>query len=190
MTAACVGMAAIGASSGIAADSGHSSALAGSITLYSGQHEQTVSKLVADFEKRGGAHVSVRSADEATLANQIMQEGSRSPADVFFAENPPALQVLSEHGMLAPVAAKTLAAVPRARSAPSGTWVAVSARAAVLDYNTQKLAKADLPKSLLELATAKWKGRFAIAPALRAFTTCTSPVPDASDATSCAAASL
>src|SRR6476661_6299062 len=106
VTAACVGTAAIGASSGIAADSG-------SITLYSGQHEQTVSKLVADFEQRGGAHVSVRSADEATLANQILQEGSRSPADVFFAENPPALQVLSERGLLAPVRAATLSAVAR-----------------------------------------------------------------------------
>ena len=164
VTAACVGMAAIGASSGIAADSGRSSARAGSITLYSGQHEQTVSQLVADFEKRGGAHVSVRSADEATLANQIMQEGSKSPADVFFAENPPALQVLSERGLLARVRAATLGAVARGRSAPSGTWVAVSARAAVLDYNTDKLAKADLPKSLLDLASAKWKGKFAIAP--------------------------
>ena len=97
---------------------------------------------MADFTKRTGIKVKVRSADEATLANQIIQEGSKSPADVFFAENPPALQVLSEKGLLAPVPAATLAAVPRARSAPSGDWVAISARAAVLDYNTDKLTKA------------------------------------------------
>jgi iron(III) transport system substrate-binding protein len=149
------------AATGLAADT---AARAGTITLYSGQHEQTVSKLVADFTKRTGIKVKVRSADEATLANQIIQEGSKSPADVFFAENPPALQVLSEKGLLAPVAPATLAAVPRARSAPSGDWVAISARAAVLDYNTEKLTKADLPKSLMELASPSWKGRFAIAP--------------------------
>ena len=93
-----------------------------------------------------------------------MQEGSKSPADVFFAENPPALQVLDEKSLLAKAPAPTLDAVPRARSAPSGNWVAVSARAAVLDYNTGKLSKSALPKSLMELALPKWKGRFAIAP--------------------------
>ncbi len=157
----CAFMMAGAASTGLAAGI---AARAGTITLYSGQHEQTVSKLVGDFTKRTGIKVKVRSADEATLANQIIQEGSKSPADVFFAENPPALQVLSEKGLLAPVAPATLAAVPRARSAPSGDWVAISARAAVLDYNTDKLTKADLPKSLMDLASPTWKGRFAIAP--------------------------
>ena len=157
----CAFMVAGAAATGLAAGT---AARAGTITLYSGQHEQTVSKLVADFTKRTGIKVKVRSADEATLANQIIQEGSKSPADVFFAENPPALQVLSEKGLLAPVAPATLAAVPRARSAPSGDWVAISARAAVLDYNTDKLTKADLPKSLMDLASPTWKGRFAIAP--------------------------
>jgi len=161
IAAACAALAAVGASSGVAADSG---ARAGSITLYSGQHEQTVSKLVADFTKHTGIKVAVRSADEATLANQIMQEGSKSPADVFFAENPPALQVLDEKSLLAAVPAATLGAIPRARSAPSGNWVAISARSAVLDYNTDKLKQADLPRSLMDLASPKWKGRFAIAP--------------------------
>ena len=160
----CAFMVAASAATGFAADAGRAAARAGTITLYSGQHEQTVSQLVADFTKRTGIKVKVRSADEATLANQIMQEGSKSPADVFFAENPPALQVLSEKSLLAPVPAATLAAVPRARSAPSGDWVAISARAAVLDYNTGKLKKADLPKSLMDLASPDWKGRFAIAP--------------------------
>src|SRR4249919_3844278 len=79
----CALVAAVAASASLAADAGRTGARAGSITLYSGQHEQTVSQLVADFQKRTGIHVAVRSADEATLANQIIQEGSRSPADVF-----------------------------------------------------------------------------------------------------------
>jgi iron(III) transport system substrate-binding protein len=156
--------AAAGTPTGLAAEAWQSSARAGSITLYSGQHEQTVSKLVADFEKRTGVHVSVRSADEATLANQIMQEGSRSPADVFLAENPPALQILTEHNLLARVPAATLRAVPRAQSSPAGAWVAVSARAAVLIYNRHAVRAADLPGSLLDLASPKWKGKLAIAP--------------------------
>jgi iron(III) transport system substrate-binding protein len=137
---------------------------AGSITLYSGQHEQTVGKLVTDFEKRTGIDVKVRSADEATLANQIIQEGSRSPADVFFAENPPALQALVERKLLATLPASTLAAVPRKDSSPAGSWVAVSARAAVLAYNTDDVKAGALPASLLDLAKPEWKGRVGIAP--------------------------
>lgn len=137
---------------------------ADSLTLYSGQHEQTVAKLVSDFEHRTGINVAVRSADEATLANQIIQEGSRSPADVFFAENPPALQTLAERNLLATLPAATLGAVPRSYSSASGNWVAVSARAAALAYNTGQVKPSALPSSLLDLASPKWKGKVAIAP--------------------------
>ena len=51
-----------------------------------------------------GIKVEVRSDDEASLGNQILQEGSNSPADVFYTENTPALESLREHGLLAPVA--------------------------------------------------------------------------------------
>jgi iron(III) transport system substrate-binding protein len=160
----CAITAAVAVASGVTAGTSTSAARAGSITLYSGQHEQTVAQLVADFEKRTGVHVAVRSADEATLANQIIQEGSRSPADVFFAENPPALQALSERKLLAPVPAATLTAVPRGDSSPAGSWVAVSARAAVLVYNRDKLKASELPGSVLDLASRKWRGKVAIAP--------------------------
>jgi iron(III) transport system substrate-binding protein len=160
----CAIMAAGAASYGFASETGQAGARAGSITLYSGQHEQTVAKLVADFEQRTGVQVAVRSADEATLANQIVQEGSRSPADVFLAENPPALQALAERRLLARVPAATLAAVPRGDSSAAGTWVAVSARAAVLVYNKDKIKAAALPSSLLDLASAKWRGKVGIAP--------------------------
>ena len=152
------------ASTALAASGSLARAGAGSLTIYSGQHEQTVSKLVADFEKRSGVNVAVRSADEATLANQIIQEGSRSPADVFFAENPPALQALSERGLLATVPAATLSAVPRSDSSPEHVWVGISARASVLVYNKDEIKAGALPASLLDLAKPRWKGKVAIAP--------------------------
>ena len=137
---------------------------ADTITVYSGQHEQTVSALVRDFTRRTGIEVKVRSADEATLANQIVQEGSSSPADVFFAENPPALQALEERQLLATVPAATLARVPRRDSSAKGDWLAVSARAAALVYNTDDQPASSLPASLLDLARPQWKGKIGIAP--------------------------
>lgn len=136
----------------------------GSITVYSGQHEQTVAALTADFTTRTGIEVALRSGGEGELANQVLQEGSGSPADVFYAGNPPALGILAEKGLLAPVDPATLAAVPAEDSSPDGVWTGVSARASVLAYNTSKLAEGDLPGSLLDLADPAWKGKIAFAP--------------------------
>jgi iron(III) transport system substrate-binding protein len=134
------------------------------LTLYNGQHEQTTALLVAAFEKQTGVKVNVRSGDEATLGNQILQEGSSSPADVFYTENTPVLEALREHGLLAPVAAATLAAVPSRYDSAQGDWVAVSARVSTLVYNTRQLTAAQLPTSILELAGPRWKGKVGFAP--------------------------
>jgi iron(III) transport system substrate-binding protein len=135
-----------------------------SITVYNGQHEQTTAALVAAFEKQAHIHVSVRSGDEAELADQIVQEGSSSPADVFYTENTPVLEALRERGLLAPVPASTLAQVPGRYDSAQGDWVGVSARVSVLVYNTAQVSRAQLPSSILELAEPKWKGKLGFAP--------------------------
>jgi iron(III) transport system substrate-binding protein len=144
---------------------GGASPLAGqTITLYNGQHEQTTDALVKAFEKQTGVIVKVRSDDEDVLAQQMEQEGSRSPADVFFTENTPPLARLDEKGLLAPAGPQALSAVPSQYSASDKSWVGVSARVSTLVYNTSKLKAADLPKSVLDLADPKWKGKLDIAP--------------------------
>jgi iron(III) transport system substrate-binding protein len=137
---------------------------ANAITLYNGQHEQTTAALVAAFEKQTGIKVDVRTGDEAELGNQIMQEGSSSPADVFYTENTPVLEALRERGLLAPVAPATLAAVPSRYDSAQGDWVGVSARVSVLVYNTSEISASQLPSSILELAQPKWKGKLGFAP--------------------------
>lgn len=134
------------------------------LTLYNGQHEQTTALLVAAFERQTGIKVEVRSGDEATLGNQILQEGASSPADVFYAENTPVLEALREHGLLAPVAPSTLAAVPNRYDSAQGAWVGVSARVSALVYNTSQIAPSQLPSSILELAQPRWRGKVGFAP--------------------------
>jgi iron(III) transport system substrate-binding protein len=141
-----------------------SSGSANTITLYNGQHEQTTARLVAGFEKQTQIKVKVRSDDEDVLGNQILQEGSSSPADVFYTENTPVLEDLQEKGLLAPLQTSTLAAVPSKYSSPQGDWVGVSARVSVLVYNTSLIKASELPSSILELAQPKWKGKLGFAP--------------------------
>ena len=105
--------------------------------------------LIAAFERQTGIHVKERDGDEDALAEEIQQEGSASPADVFFTENSPALMSLQEKGLLAPVPASVLSQVPAQYSSPAGDWVGVSARVSVLVYNTsQAPAVSQLPTSV------------------------------------------
>ena len=134
-----------------------------SITLYSGQHPQTTQKLVATFEKQTGIKVSVRRDDEDVLAQQIVTEGSRSPADAFFTENSPPLEFLQGKGLLSAVRSSTLAATPAKYNSPQGDWVGVSARVSVLVYNPRLIAKSQLPTSVMQLADPKYQGKLALA---------------------------
>ena len=159
--AAGAALAASGLSSCGASSSGARSA--GSITLYSGQHAETTQAEVSAFEGQTGIHVNVRSGDENALVQQVEQEGSSSPADVVFTENSPALMSLQGKGLLASLPQSILSAVPAKYDSPAGQWVGVSARASVLVYNTS-LTAAQLPTSILDLASPRWKGKLALAP--------------------------
>jgi iron(III) transport system substrate-binding protein len=155
---------AISASGCGSSSSGTSAGSATTLTLYNAQHEQTTAAMIAEFTKQTGIKVRVQSDDEDVLTAQIEQEGSRSPADVFYTENSNWLQQLNERGMLEKVDASTLANVPQQDSASNGDWLGVSARVSVLVYNTSKLSASQLPKSVLELADPQWKGKIEIAP--------------------------
>jgi iron(III) transport system substrate-binding protein len=134
------------------------------LTLYNGQHVQTTDSLVAGFEAAyPDINVVVRSNDEDTFDAEIVAEGSRSPADVFYTENSPALEYLQQKGLLAKVDPSTLAHTPSKYNSPQGDWVGVSARVSVLIYNPSLISKADLPTSVLQLADPKYKGKLAFA---------------------------
>ena len=134
------------------------------LTIYAAQHEQTVDILTKAFTKESGVEVKIRNGEAPELASELVKEGASSPADVFFTENSPELQLLSEKGLLAKVAPATLASVPAADSGPSGDWVGVFARENVLAYNKDLIKPAELPASLFDLAKPQWKGKVAIAP--------------------------
>ena len=135
-----------------------------SITLYNGQHAQTTESLVSAFEKATGITVNVRSDDEDTLADEVVSEGSRSPADVIYTENSPALEYLQGKGLLASVDPSTLAATPNRYDSAQGDWVGVSARVSVLIYNPSLIAESQLPTSILQLADPRYQGDLALAP--------------------------
>ncbi len=129
------------------------------ITVYSGRTKSLVGPLLDQIGQDTGVEVRVRYGDTAQLAAAILEEGSRTPADVFFAQDAGALGALSKAGMFTPLPDSLLNRVdPKFRS-PKGEWVGVSGRARVVVYNTQLLKESDLPDSIQGFTDPKWKGR-------------------------------
>ena len=155
LVACCAALAA-----GCGGGSGHSS-----ITLYNGQHTQLTSSLVAAFEKATGITVQIRTNDSAVLADQIVQEGDATPADVYISENSPELLDLQRRGLLTRLPQSVLGQVPKADASPTGNWVGMALRVSSLAYNPAQVPRSQLPASLLDLAQPQWKGKIAIAPA-------------------------
>lgn len=151
-------MALMGASSVYAAPS------ADGIVVYNAQHESLTKSWVDGFTRETGIKVTVRNGDDSEIGNQIVQEGAASPADVFLTENSPAMVMVDNAGLFAPVAPTTLSQVNSAYRPAHGKWVGIAARSTVFVYNKDKLSAADMPKSLLDLANPNWKGRWAASP--------------------------
>jgi iron(III) transport system substrate-binding protein len=137
----------------------------GTLVIYSAQHPETTAAIVAAFTKQTGIKVLLKNDDEDVLTAQLEQEGSRSPADVFYTENSNWLAQLDQRGMLSPIHASTLARVPHRDSATNGGWLGVSGRFSVLIYNPMKISASQLPQSALDLASPRYRGKLELAPA-------------------------
>src|SRR5690606_16042010 len=96
------------------------------LTLYNGQHANTTAALVDAFTKATGIKVEIRKGSSSQLANQIIEEGDTSPADLFYSEESPPVAALSKKGLLSVLEDETLKQVPSEYVAKDGTWLAAS----------------------------------------------------------------
>src|SRR5205823_1451459 len=137
----------------------------GSITIYSGRLQSLVGPLLKQFSKDTGIGAHVRYGEPAELAATMLEEGGRSPADVFYSPDAGALGAMQQRGRLAVIPDQLLSLVdPKFRST-EGKWVGVSGRARVLAYNTKRVNQSELPPTILGLTDRKWKGRIGWTPA-------------------------
>ncbi|HCM9555540.1 TPA: iron ABC transporter substrate-binding protein [Enterobacter kobei] len=134
------------------------------IVVYNAQHENLVKSWVDGFTKETGIKVTLRNGDDSELGNQLVQEGSASPADVFLTENSPSMVLVDNANLFAPLDAVTLKQVPAEYRPAHGRWIGIAARSTVFVYNPAKLSEQQLPKSLMDLAKPEWKGRWAASP--------------------------
>ncbi|MBI5157822.1 MAG: iron ABC transporter substrate-binding protein [Acidimicrobiia bacterium] len=139
------------------------------LTIYSGRSEELVGPLLARFEAETGVAIEVRYASSTDLAATLREEGSSSPADVFFAQDPASLGAVAEADMFRVLAPSIRALVPERFSDRDGLWVGVSGRSRVLVYDSTSLDPADLPADADDLLDPVWRGRIGIAPSNASF---------------------
>ena len=130
-----------------------------SITVYSGRSEELVAPVIEQFEDESGIDVEVRYGDSAELAATILEEGDRSPADVFFAQDPASLGSVARAALFSARPESVLERVPPQFSDGDGRWVGVSGRARTVVYDTTTVDAAGLPADEDAFVEAGWAGR-------------------------------
>ena len=139
------------------------------LVIYSGRSEELVAPLIESFETDTGIDVEVRYGSSSEMAATINVEGSLSPADVFYAQDPATIG--SVRTLLAPLPESVLSLVPERFRDPDGYWTGITARSRVLAYNPELVSADELPGSYHELTEPGWAGRIGIAPTNGSFLT-------------------
>lgn len=134
------------------------------LVLYNGQHAEPATAVVHAFMAATGVTVAIRKGGSAQLANQIVEEGARSPADVFFSEETAPVTTLAARKLLAPVEKATLDQIPARYAANDGRWIGVTARCRVVAYDKKAVKPEELPASVIDFATPAFKDRVAYVP--------------------------
>lgn len=135
-------------------------ATAQGLTIYSGRSKAFVEPLVKKFEKETGVKVNVRYGKDAQLVAALQEEGSRSPADIFWGNSLGALGTLSAKGQFSKLPSDVYKSVSKDYMPVSKDWLPITIRFRVLAYNKDKLKAKQLPVSVFDLPKMKsLKGR-------------------------------
>ncbi len=137
---------------------------AADLTLYSGRGESFVNPIVRQFENDTGLSVDVRYGGTSELAVLIQEEGSRSPADLFWGQDAGAMGALSQRGLLSTLPSDIYENLPDIYTSRTGEWVATSGRARVLAYSPERAPEAEHPSSVFDLVNDEYRGRVSVAP--------------------------
>jgi len=135
-----------------------------SIVVYNAQHEELLEEIAPKFTEKTGIDVDLRNGSDSELAAQLVEEGDKSPADVFLTENSPAMSAVERAGLLMKLDPGLTEPIPAQYKPSSGLWTGFVARSTVLVYNTSEMSEKDMPASLLDLAKPEWKGKVSFSP--------------------------
>ena len=120
------------------------------VVVYTSQDQVYAERIFKNYQKQTGVKVlpvfDSESVKTAGLVQRLLAEKSNPRADVFWSNE----EMLSRR-------------LVDARVLDSNKWMRAGYRARRMIVNTNKVAIKDAPKSLLDLTSAKWSGKVAMA---------------------------
>lgn len=134
------------------------------VVVYCGRSRNLVEPVFSKFTEKTGIKVLVRYGSTSEMAAALLEEGDRTLADVFFAQDAGALGALTKADRFQVLPEALLGRVDARFRAKDGTWIGVTGRARTIVFNTNAVAEDEAPDSVMELTDSKWKGRVGWAP--------------------------
>jgi iron(III) transport system substrate-binding protein len=130
--------------------------------------DSAYSRPVAEaFEKQAGIRVLLVPDPEASkttgLYNRLIAEKNRPRADVFWNSEIGRTLLLGRKGILEPLDPPSAASLPSEFRPRNALWHGFACRVRVLIYNRKLVKPEDAPKTVLDLANPRWKGKAAMA---------------------------
>lgn len=141
----------------------------GQVTLYAGRDEALIAPLVEQFTEATGITVDVRYAGTPELAALLLEEGDRSPADVFLSQDAGALGAIAAAGLTVTLPDDIADSIPAGFTSQDGSWVGVTGRARVIAYDGEKLTEDEVPDTVLDLVDPEWSARVGFPPGNASF---------------------
>ncbi len=137
------------------------------VVLFCAQDEEFAASILGDFKKTTHLNVDVKYDTEATksvsLISELLAHKSKPRCDVHWNNEILGTIRLERAGLLEPYASPSAATYPNDTHPANHAWQAFAARARIIVVNTTLVPESERPKSLLDLATPKWKGKVALA---------------------------
>jgi iron(III) transport system substrate-binding protein len=135
----------------------------GSLTIYTSATTEDINALTSAFEKKYGIKTNVWRASSENIIQRAATEarGNRFDADVFETDSV-AMEALHREKLLQVVKSPYLADLIPAAIPPHGEWIGDRVQIFTAAYNTDRIKKADLPKTFDDLVDPKWKGKLGI----------------------------
>ncbi len=140
--------------------------VASEVVVYTSLDQIFSEPILKDFEMQTGIQVKPVYDVEATkstgLVNRLIAEKNRPRADVFWNSEVGRTLVLKDKGVLTPYHSLSARDIPEQFKDVNGYWTGFAARARVLIYNTDMVKSEDVPQSIFDLTSAKWKDQVAL----------------------------
>ena len=137
------------------------------VVLFCAQDEEFATSILNEFNQETQLRVDVKYDTEATksvsLISELLAQKKHPRCDVHWNNEILGTIRLQRAGVLETYRSPSASTYPIDTHGPYGCWQAFAARARIIVVNTNLVPEAERPRSILDLALPKWKGKVALA---------------------------